>query len=384
MRPTSDSPRAGRITDQAAVDLLQHMLRIESLSGHEGAHAAYLVEQMAHLGYTRAYVDAAGNAVGEMGTRDAPSTVVLLGHQDTVPGRIPVGSRDGCLFGRGSVDAKGPLAAFVVAVARLGVRHGTRYVVVGAVEEEAATSRGARAIGQRFCAEGAPAACVIGEPSRWDRITLGYKGRLLADLRIEGPCGHSAGERSGVNEQAVAWWNGVMDTARAVNAAHAGPFQQLLPSLRSLQSGSDGLVEWAELRVGLRLPPGLVQAGLEPSLRALIDRVVTPPAQADLVCSAFEPAFVAPKNNALVRAFLAAIRQHDGEPAFLLKSGTSDMNVVGPLWDCPILAYGPGDSRLDHTPAEHIVIAEYLRGIAVLECALGLLGLSATRTESRL
>jgi LysW-gamma-L-lysine carboxypeptidase len=42
------------------------------------------------------------------------------------------------------------------------------------------------------------------------------------------------------------------------------------------------------------------------------------------------------------------------------------MTVVGPVWQCPILAYGPGDASLDHTPEERIVLAEYLRAIDVL------------------
>jgi LysW-gamma-L-lysine carboxypeptidase len=46
------------------------------------------------------------------------------------------------------------------------------------------------------------------------------------------------------------------------------------------------------------------------------------------------------------------------------------MNVVGPAWNCPILAYGPGDSSLDHTPDEHILIDEYLAGVRVLREAL--------------
>jgi LysW-gamma-L-lysine carboxypeptidase len=44
--------------------------------------------------------------------------------------------------------------------------------------------------------------------------------------------------------------------------------------------------------------------------------------------------------------------------------------VVGPVWQCPILAYGPGDSALDHTPHEHVNLAEYERAIAVLAQAL--------------
>ncbi|NIU62369.1 MAG: M20/M25/M40 family metallo-hydrolase, partial [Pseudomonas stutzeri] len=59
-----------------------------------------------------------------------------------------------------------------------------------------------------------------------------------------------------------------------------------------------------------------------------------------------------------------------GKPRFKLKTGTSDMNVVGPAWGCPIVAYGPGDSALDHTPREHIEIEEYQRGIEVLARAL--------------
>jgi LysW-gamma-L-lysine carboxypeptidase len=42
------------------------------------------------------------------------------------------------------------------------------------------------------------------------------------------------------------------------------------------------------------------------------------------------------------------------------------MNVVGPAWQCPIVAYGPGESALDHTPDERIVLSEYLRAVRVL------------------
>jgi acetylornithine deacetylase (EC 3.5.1.16)/N2-acetyl-L-lysine deacetylase (EC 3.5.1.-) len=42
------------------------------------------------------------------------------------------------------------------------------------------------------------------------------------------------------------------------------------------------------------------------------------------------------------------------------------MNVVAPAWGTPIVAYGPGDSALDHTPDEHILVPEYRRAVAVL------------------
>ena len=69
-----------------------------------------------------------------------------------------------------------------------------------------------------------------------------------------------------------------------------------------------------------------------------------------------------------------AIVDPAAKPGFLVKSGTSDMNVVGPAWNCPILAYGPGDSSLDHTPHEHVSLDEYWRAVLVLEQALRNLG----------
>lgn len=50
------------------------------------------------------------------------------------------------------------------------------------------------------------------------------------------------------------------------------------------------------------------------------------------------------------------------------------MNIVGPAWGCPIVAYGPGDSRLDHTPQEHVVLEEYLGAIGVLQRVLDAFG----------
>jgi LysW-gamma-L-lysine carboxypeptidase len=96
---------------------------------------------------------------------------------------------------------------------------------------------------------------------------------------------------------------------------------------------------------------------------------------ADVQFAGDEPAYRAPKNTALVRAFLASLRAHGASPAFRLKTGTSDMNIVGPVWNCPILAYGPGDSGLDHTPHEHVSLVEFGRAIAVLQDALARLSI---------
>ena len=157
--------QAVSLTPDMCTQLLINAVAIPSPSSQEGALAGFLVAWAERHDYTKAYVDNAGNAVCQMGPDDAPRTIVLLGHMDTVPGDIPVRVERGVLYGRGTVDAKGPLCAFLCAVARLGPLPETRTVVVGAVEEESATSRGARLIRDRFLEEGVPGACIIGEPS---------------------------------------------------------------------------------------------------------------------------------------------------------------------------------------------------------------------------
>ncbi len=358
------------------VALLTEMLRIPSLSGQEAALARFLAAEMGRLGFM-SYVDEAGNAVGVAG--EGPE-IVLLGHIDTVPGEVPVRVEGGRLYGRGAVDAKGPFAAFVSAAARLVARQSepggaplrARLVLIGAVEEEAATSKGANYVKSRY----RPAACIIGEPSGWDRLTLGYKGRLLVDGRWEQPSAHSAGREPGVAERAVAFWNAVAAHCAEHNQGRARLFDQLLPSLRAIRSGGDGLLEWAELTIGVRLPPGLPPEELARTLESLAERIGGDgPTEHRAASHALRfhdlcPAYQADKNTPLVRAFLKGVRAAGGTPGFLLKTGTSDMNVVGPAWGCPILAYGPGDSALDHTPDEHVEIAEYLRAIDVLQYAL--------------
>jgi LysW-gamma-L-lysine carboxypeptidase len=344
------------LNDERAIGLLREMLGIYSPSTQEGELAEYLVAAMAERGF-RTYRDGAGNAVGELG--DGEREILLLGHIDTVPGFIPVRIEGEVIYGRGAVDAKGPMAAFIAAAARVGSLPDKRIVVVGAVEEEAATSKGARYLLDKF----SPDCVVIGEPSGWDRITLGYKGRLLVDYTLERERSHTAGSQVGVCEAAVEFWQGVKDYAQRYNQDKGKMFERLAPSLRRIHSGGDDFSERLEATVALRLPLGLNTETLKDAIRGLAD-------EARLTFYAREVPFRAPKNTLLSRAFLAAIREHGGRPRFVLKSGTSDMNVVGPIWGCLIVAYGPGDSSLDHTPREHLSLTEYGKAVKVLEYVL--------------
>ncbi len=370
------------------VGLLHRMLNIPSYSGQERELARSLVEQAEQMGL-QASIDDAGNFIA---TTHLPETgaslppVILLGHMDTVRGYIPVKLQDGVLYGRGAVDAKGPLAAFLCAAARL-VRRGRLdslrhpIVVIGAVEEEAATSRGARAVVEGY----SPYVCIIGEPSGSQSVTIGYKGRLLVEYCVTRPVRHSAGTLPGgevtqqnSSEAAVAFWNRAREHAVLWNEQHAAnsTFAALMPSLRSMSSSQDGLEEQAQLLIGYRLPPGYDSAELRSQLEqwAYED-------EARISFSGEEAAFQTTRTTPLSRAFISAIRASGGQPVFKHKTGTSDMNVVGPAWGQNIVAYGPGDSRLDHTPQEHIRIAEYMHAIDVLELVLGELATQGETTQ---
>ncbi len=347
------------------IELLERCVRIPSLSGQERAVAEFLCDEMRRRNFDRAFIDEAGNAVGITG--DGPRQIMLLGHMDTVGGDVPVRYEDGKLYGRGSVDAKGPLCAFILAVEALAaeVAPGWQIVVVGAVEEEAATSKGARFVAARY----RPEMCIIGEPSGSDGITLGYKGRLLVHVHVERPAQHTAIPEPGVSERAIAVWNHVKSLADAWNADKPKAFDQLLPSLRKIQSGDDGLREWCDMLIGVRLPADFGPEALQREVEAWLE------GQNDaghfrVSFSGAEPAWRSAKDTPLARAFVEAIRAEKMRPAFKLKTGTADFNVVGPVWNCPIIAYGPGDSSLDHTPDEHVVIDEFERAVRVLTTAL--------------
>ena len=364
-------------------ETLLNLVKIYSPSGSEHAAVDYLVGRMQALHFMETFADEAGNAVGVMGA--GPRQLVLLGHIDTVPGEIPVristltssetpakisppssgeGPEVRVLYGRGSVDAKGPLAAYVDAVAACGPIPGWQMVVIGAVGEEA-DSPGARYVAPRYHPEYA----IIGEPSCWERVTLGYKGSARVRLSVRRSMAHSARQDETASEAAVRAWETIKAKAAAFNLDRERIFDRLLVSLHGMDSGGDGFEEWARLQVATRLPPGLLperwyeQMAADPQLSSIPGISMEP--------FGFPvPAYVAEKNTPLVRAFLYGIRVTGGQPGFVFKTGTSDMNFLAPAWGCPALAYGPGDSALDHTPDEHLSLDEYARAVEVLQVAL--------------
>ena len=336
-----------------------------SPSGQERGAVKWLVRRMKSLGYDNAFIDEAGNAVGLMGK--GPRQVVLLGHIDTVPGEIKVAltpnpSPDGLgefLYGRGSVDAKGPLTCFVDVVAQVGALDEGQFVVIGAVEEER-DSQGARFVATQY----KPDFAIIGEPNHWDRVALGYKGSAWADLTVRRGQAHTASGEETAAEAAVEVWLKIKAYVDLFNVDKQKVFDKLLLTLRGMDSDSNDFEQWARLKVGVRLPMDVSPDDWYGKLNEVAEGALVEPAGFAV------PAWRCEKNTQLVRAFLSAIRSRSGEPRFVYKTGTADLNIVAPVWKCPAVVYGPGDSSLDHTPDEHISLEEYLKSVLVLRTAL--------------
>lgn len=377
------------MTDAAALGLLERAVRTSSVTGEERAVAEVLVEAAAAAA-DEAFIDAAGNAVARWGA--GARKVTFLGHMDTVPGHVTVRLEEGVLHGRGAVDAKGSLCMAIAAMARLpaSLKDRLSLLVVGAVEEEGPSSKGARFAAATYPT---PDLVIIGEPSGWEAYTLGYKGRLLLRLVAERDNAHSSRDEPTAAAVAVEGWQqvlrfvaqdaahvdaGAVDAGRTVasdgirgrGGGASSLFDALQVSLQDITSTNDGLTQRCEATIGFRLPPRWPPDELA---RALLELPFPDGVRARTAGG--ETAYRADNRSELARAFRVAIRAGGGRPRPKLKTGTSDMNVVAKRWSVPMLAYGPGDASLDHTPDERIEVAEYLRSVEVLRHALELLAL---------
>jgi [amino group carrier protein]-lysine/ornithine hydrolase len=339
---------------ESGIDLLEEMVSIPSVSTQERELGQWLVTRLRGMGFA-AKRDEVGNVIAFWGS--GPREVLLLGHMDTVPGFIPVRREAQRLFGRGAVDAKGPLAAAITAVARQPAGATCRFTIIGAVEEEG-SSRGARHLVNRK----APDQLVILEPSGWDAITLGYKGSLKLRYRLSKPMGHGAGPNESAADQAIAFIRRVQDHA-ATKGDPLSSFERLDVRILRFHSDHDGFRDTAAMTVGFRLPPNFDVPALQKQLETWAET-------AELRFEYADAAVRAEKNTPVVRAFLKGIRDTGGTPRFKMKTGTSDMNILAPVWGCPTLAYGPGDSKLDHTPDEAMDLEDFARGVDVLTSAL--------------
>jgi LysW-gamma-L-lysine carboxypeptidase len=359
------------MSEDYAVDLLTRMVKIYSPSGSEEEISRFLAVEMEKLGF-RVCRDEVGNVIGETG--EGFPVVLLCGHMDTVEGEIPVRVEESQLYGRGSVDAKGPLAAMIVAASKF-VEKGFpgKILVVGVVDEE----KGGTGI-QHFVESGVqPDYAIFGEPSGLEKVVFGYKGIVTVKVVVETPSGHSAAPWLFENaiEKAMEFW-------RQIRKLHLreeklkSRFYSITSCLTKIKGGNTSasfIPSHCEIFVQLRIPPQLSPDQVFEEVKRKIDRykATNPKVKVNVEMVDVAKAFEADRRSVIVRALAWGIRKTTlNYASFSRKTGTGDMNVLGNALKIPVVTYGPGDSRLDHTPDEHIDIQEYLKSIEVLKKAL--------------
>lgn len=302
--------------------------------------------------------DEAGNLRARAGAGDR--RVVLCGHLDTVPGGPTVREEDGWLWGRGSVDAKGPLAVLAAALDRLR-DHPDLDLRFAAVPDEEGTSAGARHLARDL---GAAEAVVVGEPNRARGYALGYRGNLRLEAEALAEPRHPAGPEPTAADRLHAWWAQVRDICQDESPEDSDRlFRQASPTLLSLETDRVKGRERARLEATVRTPSGLAPADLAPALEEDADGV-------EVRVRGREPPVETSPRAPVPAAFRAAIRHQGLDPRPVRKTGTCDLNVLAPALEAPGVAYGPGDSALDHTPDERVRLEEVRQAEAVLPEAL--------------
>jgi len=317
-------------TKSGVDEILIKLLRAYSPTGREDNARDVIVEICEDLGLS-VEIDGVGNVLASKGVG---GRVWLVGHYDTVPGRLPVRRNGDVISGRGAVDAKGPLSAMLMAASL-----SKSSVTVAALVGEEGDSRGARYLLTREL----PPFVVIGEPSNKTGVIIAYRGGAHLTLRCKAEGGHSSSP--GVSAVDLL----VESISRMKEVAPGGKYD--VPSITTTMiSGGEApnvLPKMAEAVLDLRVPPGIDHS-------MILDEIKSKLLEGCEVAALWSvpPVAVRP-SEPVPRALTRSIISLGGKPRLLKKYGSSDMNLLhGKV--SSIAAYGPGDGKLAHTATEFV------------------------------
>jgi LysW-gamma-L-lysine carboxypeptidase len=370
--------------DDYATSLLKKMLEIYSPSGQESELSGFLLAETRKLGFSSRQDDV-GNVIVEAG-RGSPR-VLLCAHMDTVPGNLETRLEETKMRGRGAVDAKSSLAAMIVAASKLKDKYSGRILLLAVVDEEG------HGTGIKNFIRSYPLDldyAVFGEPSNSENIVIGYKGFIQLTLKCVTKPGHSAAPWVSENaiEKGMEVWS-LLKRQFEDSSNSDSRFHSVTSSLTGITGGSSTNVIPSEctMTLDVRVPPELDSAevlnNLGEDIRSyLIDN---PGVSIELEVGDQINACLMDSDSMLAQSFSWAIRRvRRKNPTFLKKTGTSDMNLLASRIRIPMVAYGPGDSRLDHTIEEQVAIEDYLAAIKIYEQALERLAVLHNEREVRI
>ena len=313
-----------------AITLTRQLIDIESISGNEAAVGNYLYGELCRIGYRTRKIPVEGDRFDIYATvPEQPNPeVVFSTHMDTVPPFIPSSEDAARIYGRGSCDAKGIIAAQIAAAERL--RRDGIYVGLLFVVGEERDSLGARAANQ-YAASQPGHACkylVNGEPTE-NRIALASKGTLRAEVTASGRMAHSAYPELG---------DSAIDKLIAA-----------LARLRAMPLPTDAEIGPCTLNIGL------IEGGRAPNVipdyahADLLYRLIGP--SQDLRRQILETAGNQVKVDFPLELPFLRLRTVDGLPTMIAAFTTDIPKLTN--WGEPLLI-GPGSIHVAHTDGEFI------------------------------
>lgn len=325
-----------------AIDLTRKLVNIESISYHEGNAGAFLAEFLAAQRFAVERMPVSqpdpaltpGGSQSERfnvyaGTAGRTPDIVLSTHMDTVPPFFPCTEDDEFLYGRGTCDAKGIIAAQVAAAERLrdsGINVGLLFVVGEERDSAGAHEANKHPRGSRFL--------INGEPTD-NCLALATKGALRVEFRAKGRMAHSAYPELG---------DSAID--KLVQALH---------DVLAMPLPADPEIGPSTLNIGL------ISGGRAPNVIAdkaeahLLVRTVGP---SDELKQSIERV-VAGRADVAFSLDLACVKMRRvGElPTMVAKFATDIPSLTN--WGEPFLL-GPGSIHVAHTPDERIRKQELL------------------------
>lgn len=315
------------------VAVTRALVDIDSTTGREHAASQWVEERLRGLGYRVERQVVEGGRANLFAYRDPP-VVVFSTHLDCVPPHFASHERDGLVFGRGTCDAKGAVAAQLAASEHLR-REGCRSVGLLFVVGEERGSDGARAAAGWTSACASSRYLVNGEPTN-NHLAMATRGILRVRLRAIGRAAHSSFPDLG--DSAI---------EKLVTA---------LVALRSLDLPSDPVMGRTTYTVGV------IAGGVAPN-------VVPAAAEAEILFRTIGPADP-------VRALLATLPHVDVEDVIEVPVTRFDTvegfetDTFPYTTDAPfltawgrLLLIGPGDPHVAHTDGEHVAVVELRRAV---------------------
>ena len=233
-------------------ELTRELIDIPSVTGDEAQVGSFLSEYLLKLGYHVANQEVAENRFNVIATTDHAPYVFFSTHMDTVPPFIKSSEDEEFIYGRGSCDAKGIIAAQIFAAERLR-REGISKVGLLFTVDEELSSIGAQAANNlreaRECRY-----LINGEPTD-NRLATGTKGSVRVFITTEGRAAHSAYPEAG--DSAIEKLLDILEDVRAVKWPEDGFFGTTTCNIGVLSGGTRPNVIADKARAELQIRLGI-------------------------------------------------------------------------------------------------------------------------------